>query len=64
MDNIKNKETKKNTKFNGLSLIDSEKEYQRLFIAVKMNEEKDTSKLRKLRRYIVALKTRSANSNN
>ncbi len=48
---------KKKTSFEGLSVKDARLELQKVVLAVKSGEENDTSKIKKLKKYIARLKT-------
>lgn len=52
---------KKKSSFDGLNLEDAKFELQKLVLAVKTGEESDTSKVKKLKKYIAKLKTTENN---
>ena len=56
----KNNKKRKQKLFEGLGLNEALLELQKLVLAVKTGEETDTSKIKKLKKYIARLKTKIA----
>ncbi len=52
---------KKKTSFDGLSIAEAKIELQKIVLAIKSGEDTDTSKIKKIKKYIARLKSEENN---